>query len=319
METLFSLVLVIGSLVAGDPIHFDDTGRVDVIWVQGDVSVSQVNQQTRNVLPGDSLPNEVMVSIAKGDSITLLTSTRHLITLAGPRDVELSSLLESDLSANHPRLERAWVRDRVAQWPEIGLSERRRKERGSLMIRSPRAMAISAKRPWITWVGPESLGGGELTLKVLRANGTYRNVETWRNIRTRRFKFSSPLREGRFYRLILRHGTETDETMVYMLTRSEKQALLEAEQQLNRLFGSLDLPVPVRTMIMARWLDDHGLFDRAAQWWAELARAHPDVKSFKREVERHQNRELVTSNEFLSLTGTTQWLLDLFPIFLPIR
>ena len=39
-------------------------------------------------------------------------------------------------------------------------------------------------------------------------------------------------------------------------THSEKQALLEAEQQLNRLFGSLDLPVPVRTMIMARWLDD---------------------------------------------------------------
>ena len=72
-------------------------------------------------------------------------------------------------------------------------------------------------------------------------------------------------------------------------------------------------------MIMAKWLDDHGLFDRAAQWWAELARAHPTVSSFQREVERHQHRKLVTSNEFLSLTGTTQWLLDLFPIFLPIR
>ena len=221
MEILFSLALAIGSLIGDGPIHFEGAGRVDVIWVQGDVSVSQLNQQTRSVLPGDGLPKEGLVRIAKDESITLLTSTRHLITLSGPRDVELSSLLESDLSANHPSLDRAWVRDRVAQWPDIELSERRRKERGALMIRSPRAMAIGSNRPWITWVGPEPLVGGDLTLKVLRANGTYRNVETWKNVRTRRFQFSSPLREGRFYRLILQYGNEADETMVYMFTRRE--------------------------------------------------------------------------------------------------
>lgn len=151
------------------------------------------------------------------------------------------------------------------------------------------------------------------------ANGMFEEVEYWTNIRTQRFEFSQPLRRGRFYRIVATNELQRDTTSLYVLSEDELDLVSKAEKKFEQTLDSLTLQSPIERVLRARWLDEHGFADRAAELWSALEKAFPTVSHFKKESQRHQTRELATPNGLLSLRGTTEWLIGLAPIFLPIR
>lgn len=313
MDTLLTLFFALTS-VFSEPIITDSDGpALDVAWAQGDVSVAANERPTRAVQPGDVLRTGEMLFMEAGAIATVITQNRHVIPLRGPLSIAVEQLLDTNFENEYPVLPRIPRATEEGQWPGLKVRTKPRTNRQIVSVKSPRGSALKTVRPWIEWTERDPLVGIDLVLEEITPDGLAKPVENWKNVRTERFQFSVDFREGSFYRITTRSQFGDDRTTVYILTQEEQRQLRSAEEDVNKLFASLDLSVPERTVIRARWLDDHSIFGRAAQWWLELAYQYQGIEHFNRRLSWHESRVIIAPKHAFSTRAIIREFLHLLP------
>jgi hypothetical protein len=290
---------------------------VDVLWVVGQVTLEDQEGGATPIEVGQMLPSGGKLRLAEGGEVYLSTVGGTLIDRKGPDDVDVAEVLGSNLAGNFYRLPMVLGRRELGAWPDLAIRVLGQDPERRLWITRPHGTSILATRPSIQWRWRGTGGAFNLKLETLGMEGSFREIERWKNVKGRRFEFSQALDSGRFYRLSIASTTldaGRDTSAFYVLTEGEKSALSQARRRLDELMGKEHFKDPVPRIVRARWLDAHGLYQEAALQWERLHQEFPEIQTFDRETKRHKRRQLVVPHDDRSIVSLGLWLMGLLPV-----
>jgi hypothetical protein len=294
-----------------------DAEGVDVLWVVGQVTLEDEEGDATPLEAGQTLRSGGKLTLAEGSEVFLSTGGGYLIDRKGPDDVDVAEVLSSNLAGNFHRLPLVVGTGELGAWPDLAIRALIDDPERRLRITSPHHTSIVAKRPKVQWKSRGADGAFNLRLDLLGADGGFREVERWKNVRGRWFEFSQALDTGRFYRLTIegagRDGGQ-DQSVFYVLAHAERIALEQARRSLDEFLGKGHFKDPVPRIALARWLDAHGLYQEAALQWERLHQEFPSIATFDLETKRHGRRQLVVPHDDRSIVNLGLWLIELVPL-----
>jgi hypothetical protein len=288
-------------------------GQTEVVWVEGSVSLKAPKGNERVGLPGDFV-NEADLLTVKDESLLFLSTPKHgILELKGPKTLRGDQLLSGGITT-YMRLPRIKPASIPGRWPSLEVTQSTLPRQETFAIVSPYDTATKNTSPWVEWKAPSSVLAVTLTLEMIQDQGGSLQIERWENVRTQRFRFSQPLRRGKFFRVTMEakdSGFRAQSTSFYVLDEAELIRVQEQEVETTRkLEAALPLE-PVGRILMAQWLDDHGLFEEASREWHSLHRDFPRIALFNNKLKQHNRRFLIIPSDFKALKRLREWLLEL--------
>jgi len=321
LDTFLAFVFVLGTGFWDVSPGLVPEGQTEVLWVKGSVTLQDRKGNERLGSPGDFIKEAELLTIKDESVLFLSTPTHRILELQGPKTLRGDQLLSGG-TTSYMRLPRIKPASIPGHWPSLEMTQSTQTRQETFAIVSPYDTATKDPNPWIEWKAPSSIIDVTLTLEMIQEQGGALEIERWENVRAKRFRFSQPLRRGKFFRITMEAKGRTfraQTTSLYVLDDDETKRVQEQEVETTRKLEAALPMKPVGRILMAQWLDDHGLFEEASREWRSLHREFPQIAFFDKKLDQHDRRFLIVPSDFKALKRVQSWLLELGEVFLSTR